>query len=84
MNLHHDIMLPDRGVLLFGSLLLCLFLFHRIRRVRQVWKAFGSLPAYSTLVSPITVFSLILPRIPRIIDGTDFGWRDVHERQPLP
>jgi len=77
-------MLPDRGVLLFGPLLICLVFLHRIQRVKQVWGAFGDLPAYSRLVSPTTFFSRLLPRIPRISDGVDFSWRKVYERQPLP
>jgi hypothetical protein len=77
-------MLTDHGVLLFGSLLLCLFILHHIRRVTRVWQAFGSLPAYSLLISPIHPLNRLLPRIPRISDGGNFGWRNVYERQDLP
>jgi len=72
----------DRGALLFGSLLLCLFIFlRRVRQVQQVWCAFRDLPTYTRLVSPITVFNRFFPRIPPIADGADFGWRNVHECQ---
>lgn len=76
-------MLTDRGVLLLGSLLLCLFLY-RIRRVTQVWQAFGELPTFTIVVSPLNFITRVLPRIPRISDGPDFSWRNVYERQPLP
>jgi len=76
-------MVTDHQVLLFGSLLLCLFL-HRIRRVKQDWKAVGNLPARSILVSPLDTLSRIIPRIPRISYGADFSWGNVYERQPLP
>jgi len=77
-------MATGHHVLLFGSLLLCLYLLHRIRRVKQIWQALGNLPAYSILVSPLDVLTRIIPRIPRISDGIDFGWKNVYERQPLP
>ena len=77
-------MVTDHQVLLFGSLVLSLFLLHRIWRVKQVWQAFGNLPAYSILVSPIDVISRLVPPIPRISDGKDFSWKNVYERQPLP
>jgi len=76
-------MATDQKVPLFVSLLLCLFLLHRIQRVRQVWKAFGILPAYSVLVSPLDSLSRLIPRIPWISDGNDFSWENVYERQPL-
>jgi len=77
-------MVADHPVLLFGSLLLCVFLLHRILRVKQVWQAFGDLPAYSRVVSPLEVISRVIPRIPPISDGTDFSWENVYERQTLP
>lgn len=76
-------MLTDQKVLLFGSLLLCLFLY-RIRRIKQVWQAFGNLPAHCVLVSPLNILSRLLPRIPWISDGLNFSWENVHERQLLP
>lgn len=79
-NPHHRIMLTDHEVLLFGSLLLCLLLLHRIRRVRLDWQAFGNLPAYSVLVSPIDSLSHLLPRIPRVSAGQDWGWKNNYER----
>jgi hypothetical protein len=77
-------MLVDRSGLLFGSLLLCLFLLHRIRRAKQASQAFGSLPAYFLLVSPVDYLSRALPRIPWISGGRDHIWEDVYERQFLP
>ncbi len=77
-------MLTDQKILLFGPLLLCLFFLRRIRRIKQVWQAFGNLPAYSLLLSPLDVLSRLLPRIPWISDGKDFGWENVYERQLLP
>ena len=77
-------MLTDQKVLLFGSLLFCLFLLHRAQRVKQVWQAFGDLPAHSIVVSPLDFVSRLLPRIPWISDGLDFGWENVDERQLLP
>ena len=77
-------MLTDRKVLLFGSSLLGLFLLYRIRRVKQVWQAFGVLPAHSVLISPLNVFSRLLPRIPWISDGLNSSWENVYERQLLP
>lgn len=76
-------MLTDHEVLLFGSLLLCLFLLHRTRRVRLDWQAFGNLPAYSVLVSPIDDLSRLLPRIPQVSAGRDWGWKNVYERQSI-
>lgn len=76
-------MLTDRRALLLGFLLLCLFILHRIRRVRQVWRAFGDLPTYTRLVSPLSVLGILLPRIPLISDGWGFSTKNVHERQPL-
>ena len=83
-NSQHHIMLTDRKVLLFGPLLPCLFLLYRIRRIKQVWQAFGNLPAHFVLVSPLNVFSRLLPRIPWISDGLNSSWENVHERQLLP
>ena len=83
-NPHPYTMLTDHKFLLSGSLLLCLFLLNHILRVKRAWKAFGSLPSYTVLVSPVDVLGLILPRIPCISDGIDFGWKGVYERQPLP
>ena len=77
-------MLTDHGVLLFGSLSLCLFLLHHIQRVNRVWKAFGNLPACSLLVSPATIIDRILPRIPFISGGPEFSWKNAYERQSLP
>jgi len=77
-------MVTDHQVLLFGSLLFCLFLVHRIRRVKRDWQVFGNLPAYFVLVSPLAILSRIIPRIPRISDGAGFSWGNVYERQPLP
>jgi hypothetical protein len=81
---HHDIMLVDRSGLLFGSLLLCLFLLHRIRRAKQASQAFGNLPAYFLPVSPVDFLSRVLPRIPWISGGRDYSWEDVYGRQFLP
>jgi len=83
-KLHHYTMATDQKVPLFVSLLLGLFLLHRIQRIRQAWKAFENLPAHSILVSPLNTFSRIIPRIPWISDGNDFSWENVYERQPLP
>ena len=83
-NSHHRIMLTDHDLLLFGSLLLCLLLLSCIRRVKQDWQAFGNLPAYSVLVSPIDILSRVLPRIPHVSDGRDWSWRNVYERQSIP
>ena len=77
-------MLTDQKVLLFAPLLFCLFLLHRAQWVKQVWQAFGDLPAYSIVVSPLDIFSRLLPRIPWISAGLDFGWENVYERQLLP
>jgi hypothetical protein len=77
-------MLADQNVLLFGSLLLGLFLLHRIQQVKQVWQAFGNLPAHFILVSPLEDLSRILPRIPWISDRPGFSWKNVHERQLHP
>ena len=74
-------MLTDHGVLLIGSLLLCLFFLHRLQQVIQAWQAFGGLPAYSILVSPISIITRFLPRIPWISHGVDFGWRNAYERR---
>jgi hypothetical protein len=83
-NPHHRIMLTDQKVLLFGPLLFSLFLFHHIQRVKQVWQAFGDLPTYSIVVSPLNLLSRLLPRIPWVSDGINFSWENVYERQPLP
>ena len=77
-------MLTDQKILLFVPLLLCLFALHRVRRIKHVWQAFGNLPAYSVLVSPFDFLNRLLPRIPWISDGKDFGWENVYERQLLP
>ena len=77
-------MLTDHKVLLLGPLLLCLFLLHRVRRIKEVWRAFGTIPAHSVLVSPLNVLSRLLPRIPWISDGLGFTWDNVYERQLLP
>ena len=77
-------MLTDPKVLIFGSLLLFSFILYRIQRVKQVWQAFENLPAHPILVSPLSVLNRILPRIPWISDGRDFGWENVYERQPVP
>ena len=79
-NPFHGIMLTDHGVLLLGSLLLCLFLLPRIQRIKQVWQGFGNIPTYSFLVSPISPLSRYLPRIPWISNGADFGWKNPYER----
>jgi hypothetical protein len=77
-------MLTDQKVLLLGPLLFSLFLLHRMKRVNQVWQAFGTLPAYSIVVSPLNILCHLLPRIPWISDGSNFSWENVYERQPLP
>jgi hypothetical protein len=77
-------MLTDQKDLLLGSLLFSLFLLHRFQRVKQVWQAFGDLPNYSIVVSPLNPRSCLLPRIPWISGGVDFFWENVYERQPLP
>lgn len=78
-------MLTDQRVLLFGSLLLILFLFllYRIQRVKQVWQAYRNLPTYSVFISPLDFLSRLLPRIPWISVGRDFGWENVYQREPL-
>ena len=77
-------MLTDPKVLLVGSFFLCSFILYRIRRVKQVWQAFETLPTHSILVSPLNVLNRILPRIPWISDGRNFGWENAYERQPAP
>ena len=77
-------MLTDQKVLLFAPLLFCLFLLHRAQRVKQVWQAFGDLPAYSIVVSPLDIVSRLLPRIPWISAGSNSSWENVYERQLLP
>src|SRR6267154_2408250 len=74
-------MLTDHEVLLFASLLLSLLFLHHIRRVKQVWQAFGDLPAITLLLSPTAIFDVLLPRIPWIAGGPDFSWRNAYERQ---
>jgi hypothetical protein len=76
-------MFTDHQVLLFGSLLPCLLLLHRIWRVKQDWKAFGNLPAYSVLVSPVDNLGRLLPRIPQVSAGRDASWKNVYERQSI-
>ncbi len=77
-------MLTDQKSFLLGPLLLCLFLLHRIQRIKQVWRAFGNLPAHFVLVSPLNILSRLLPRIPWISAGLDFSWENVYEGQLLP
>jgi hypothetical protein len=77
-------MLTDQKVLLLGPLLFSLFLLHRFRRVKQVWQAFGDLPTYSIVVSPLNLLSRLLPRIPWVTDGLNFSWENVYERRHLP
>ena len=77
-------MLTDLKAFLLGSLLLFPFILYRIHRAKQVWRAFGNVPARSLLFSPLNTFSLFLPRIPWISDGQAFSWEDVYERQPVP
>jgi hypothetical protein len=76
-------MSTDRGIILFASLLLCLFFFRRIQQIKKVWQAFGGIPAHLFLVSPTFPLHRLLPRIPWISAGVDFGWRNVYERQAL-
>jgi hypothetical protein len=76
-------MLTDHGILLFASLLLGLFLLHRIRQIKQVWKAFEDLPAYPLPISPACTLNVLARHIPWISGGEDFGWRNAHERQVL-
>lgn len=83
-NFHYYTMMADHKVLHLGSLLLCLFLLQRIRRVKQAWQAFENLPSYIVLVSPVSLTSRVLPRIPWISDGRDVIWKGVYERQLLP
>ena len=83
-NPHQYTMVTDHKALLFGSFVLSLFLLHRIWRIKQIWQAFGDLPAYSIFVSPIHVLSRLIPRIPWISEGKDFSWRNIYEGQPLP
>jgi hypothetical protein len=71
----------DHGIILFASLLLCLIFFRRIQQIKKVWQAFGDLPAYLFLVSPLFPLHRLLPRIPWISAGVDFGWRNAYERQ---
>ena len=80
----HSTMLTDQKVLLVGSFLFCSSILYRIRRVKQVWQAFETLPTHSILVSPLSILSRILPRIPWISDGRNFSWENVYERQPIP
>lgn len=78
-------MLTDHGILVFVSLLLSLFLLHRFLQIKQVWQAFGNLPAYTILISPTTALATALDRaatrIPKISGGDGFGWRIAYERQ---
>jgi len=76
-------MLTDQKVILGGSLLFSLFLLYRFQQVKQVWQAFGNLPAYSRVISPTNPLNNVLPRIPWISDGINFSWENVYERQPL-
>ena len=80
-NSQHGIMLTAHRVLFLGSLLLCLFLLRRIQQAKRASQAFGSLPAYTSLIAPLTTFSRILPRIPWISDGAGFGWKNAYNRQ---
>jgi hypothetical protein len=76
-------MSTDREIILFASLLLCLFLLRHIQQIKKVWQAFGDVPAYLFLVSPIFPLHRLLPRIPWISAGVDFSWRNVYERRAL-
>ena len=77
-------MLTGREVLLFGSLVPFLFFLRRIRRIKQDWKALGSIPTDSVLVAPLDFLSNVVPRVPWISYGGDWSWRNAYERQPLP
>ena len=76
-------MLTDYKFLFLVSILPFLVVFRRIRQVKQAWQVFGDLPAYFIFVSPVSIFSRLLPRIPRISPGADFNWENAYERQPL-
>src|SRR5258706_7017391 len=77
------IILTDHKVLLLAFALLCLVVFRRVQRVKQVWKAPGNLPVIFIFVSPTSIFGRLLPRIPWISPGVSFNWRNAYERQPL-
>lgn len=77
-------MLTDNGVLLFGSLLLCLLFLHRALQVKRDWQALGSLPIHSVLISPLFILNRALPRIPVITYGSEWTWRDAYKSQPPP
>jgi hypothetical protein len=82
-TLHRPAMSTDHGIMLFASLLLFVFLFRGIQKIKKVWQAFGGIPAYLFLVSPTFPLDRLLPRIPWITAGVDFGWRNVYEREAL-
>jgi hypothetical protein len=73
-------MSTDHGIILFASLLLCLFVFRRAQQIKKAWQAFGDHPAYLALVSLTSTLNRLLPRIRWISAGGDFGWRNVYER----
>ena len=76
--------LSDPKVLLLVSSLLCLVVLRRVQRVRQAWQAPGnSQPAYFVFVSPTSIFGRLFPRVPWILPGVGFIWRDAYQRQPL-
>ena len=76
-------MLAVHKVLLFGAFLLCLSFYRRFQRLKRVWRFAGNVPAYFVLISPFTPVNDLLPRIPLIVEGPDFSWRDVYERESL-
>lgn len=77
-------MLTDHGILLFASLLLGPFFLYRIYRQKQVWQAFGNLPAYFVPVSPVDILNRIAASIsPWLSGGDGWGWRNGYERQGL-
>ena len=62
-TLHRPAMSTDRGIILFASLLLCVFLLRRIQQIKKVWQAFsvgnGNSVTLSDRVSVICVFGNI-------------------------
>jgi hypothetical protein len=74
-------MLVDHGILLFASLLLVLFFLHCLQQIKQVWQAFGNLPAYFLPISPATSLSRVAARISWISGGEGFAWRNGYERR---
>ena len=77
-------MLTDQRALLLGSLLLFPCICYRLHRVKKVWQAFESLPARSLLLSPLIIFTRLLPRIPWISDGLALSGENVFERKHVP